>query len=197
MDALLDLFCALWFLDFFLNPLGSLCQHVSHFSKKNIYPGPPLHSHLLGLLWARWALNKFGPVKTHSWVIFPFEYVKVEDFPKNLLRSRTLLKGGSLMSVSWTINVCYLDLYSSPWLLDTWILFLNPPLKFKLDKVEGRCWWMGPLYQNLWTRIMCYLDFILFHVNAGYMAFIFEPSHEIRTWYGWRTLLTGCQPSIQ
>jgi hypothetical protein len=31
---------------------------------------------------ASWALNKFGPVRTRSWVTFPFEFVKVEDFPK-------------------------------------------------------------------------------------------------------------------
>jgi hypothetical protein len=25
-----------------------------------------------------------------------------------------------------------------------WILFLNTPLKFELDKVKGRCWQVGP-----------------------------------------------------
>jgi hypothetical protein len=31
-----------------------------------------------------------------------------------------------------------------------WILFLNLPLKFELDKVEGRCWRVDLLCQNLW-----------------------------------------------
>jgi hypothetical protein len=30
------------------------------------------------------------------------------------------------------------------------------PLKFKLDKVEGRCWWVGPRCQNIW--IICVLS---------------------------------------
>jgi hypothetical protein len=99
-----------------------------------------------------------------------------------MLRLRTLLISGSPLSISWTINICYLYLFSSPCLLATWLLFSNLPLKFKFDKVEGCCWRMGPLCQNLRTRIMCYLDFILFHMNVGYLAFIFKLSREIQTW---------------
>jgi hypothetical protein len=139
MGALLDLFCSPWFTwIFFWTLLCPWFQHVSHFSKKNVSPGPPLRSRLLGLLWR----DKFGPIKTCSWVTFPFKFVKVKDFPKKMLRSRMLLIGGSLMLDSWTISVCYLDLFSSPWLLATWLLFLNSPLKFQLDKVKGRCWRM-------------------------------------------------------
>jgi hypothetical protein len=109
----------------------------------------------------------------------------------NLLRSRTPLTGGSKCQTHWTINVCYLDLFSFPWLLATWLLFLNPSLKFQIDKVEGRCWRVGPGCQIIWKGNVYYVWFILFPVIAAYLTFIFEPAREIWTWEGWWKLLTG------
>jgi hypothetical protein len=101
----------------------------------------------------------------------------------NLLRSRTLLIGGSLMSDSLNNKRVLSELISSPWLLASWILFSNLPMKLKLNKLEGRCWQVGPCCQNQWTRIVCYLDLF----SSPWMlaiGFYFEPTREIRTCQG-------------
>jgi hypothetical protein len=36
----------------------------------------------------------------------------------------------------WTRNVCSVELFSLAWLWATWLLFSNPPMKFKFLKVE-------------------------------------------------------------
>jgi hypothetical protein len=60
---------------------------------------------------------------------------------------------------------------------ETWLLFLNPPVKVKLVKVKDAAdRWVPDV--RLSEQYVCYLDFI------------FEPAHEIQTCYG-RGLLTG------
>jgi hypothetical protein len=72
---------------------------------------------------------------------------------------------------------------------ETWLLFLNPPVKIKLVKVKDAAdRWVPDV--RLSEQYVCYLDFIFEPVIAGYLAFIFEPAHEIQTCYG-RGLLTG------
>jgi hypothetical protein len=57
----------------------------------------------------------------------------------------------------WTRNVCYVELFSSAWLLANWLLFLNPPMKSKFLKVEDVADRWVPWRQTLWTINVCYL----------------------------------------
>jgi hypothetical protein len=79
--------------------------------------------------------------------------------------------------------MCYFGFFSSPWLLDIWLLFSNPSLKFQLNKVEGRCWRVGLRYQIIGKGNVYSVWFILFPMIAAYLTFFFKPAREIQTWY--------------
>jgi hypothetical protein len=81
--------------------------------------------------------------------------------------------------ILWIIHVLSEFYFCSPW---CWLLGF-PTREIRLDKVEGRCWRVGPGSQTIWKRNVCLgLDFILFPVIVGYLAFIFEPGPKIPTW---------------
>jgi hypothetical protein len=66
---------------------------------------------------------------------------------------------------------------------ESWLLFLNPHVKFELVKVKDAAdRWVPNV--RLSEQYIFYLDFIFEPVIAGYLAFIFEPTQEIRTCYG-------------
>jgi hypothetical protein len=84
--------------------------------------------------------RKIGPVRTHSWVTFPFKFVKVEDFPNKNVKVEDFLNKNVkvedatdrwVSDASLLNNKCVLSGFIFfPWLLATWLLFLNSPLKF-------------------------------------------------------------------
>jgi hypothetical protein len=86
----------------------------------------------------------------------------------NFQRSRTLLTCGSPSSDSLNNKRVLSGGY--------WILFLNPPLKFNLDKVEGRCWRVVPRCQNLWIiRVLSEFYFCSSWILATRLLFFNPP----------------------
>jgi hypothetical protein len=124
-----------------------------------------------------------------SWVIFfhvidgYFACYQTHPWNLNLLRSRMLLTLWVPMSDSPNNKRVLFGFFPSPWLLATWLLFLNPFLKFQFDKVEGRWWRVGPGCQIIGKGNVYSVWFILLLVIAAYLTFIFKPALEIRTWY--------------
>jgi hypothetical protein len=52
-----------------------------------------------------------------------------------------------------TRNLCYIILFCLSWLMATWLLFLNPHVKFELVKVENAAdrWVLGVGLFEQWT----------------------------------------------
>jgi hypothetical protein len=109
-------------------------------------------------------------------------------------------------------------LFCSPWLLHTWLLFSNPPVKYDkaegslisatcrienkvplLDNVEGHCWRVGPRCQNPWTiRVLSGFYFGSPWMLATRLLFLNPPMKFDLIKYGWQTLLTcGSQTICQ
>jgi hypothetical protein len=111
------------------------------------------------------SLNNKHVLSRGYWILFLNPPLK---FELDTVEGRCWWVGSRCQNI-WIIRVLYEFYFCSPWILATRLLFLNPPVKFHLIKLRDTTdWWVPDV--RISKQYMCYLNFILFPVNASYMA---------------------------